>query len=78
MAGWRRTRWFVGADGLPPLADVVRCPHGRVGRQRTRTVVLSDARVWAPGRDPLQGPGAVPFVRIRVAAISAWWLGTGR
>jgi hypothetical protein len=42
----------------------------------TPILVLSNARVWAPGGDPLQGPSEVPFVRIRVAAISAWWLGT--
>jgi hypothetical protein len=43
----------------------------------TPILVLSKARVWAPGDDPLQGPSEVPFVRIRVAAINAWWLGTG-
>lgn len=42
----------------------------------TPILVLSNARVWAPGHDPLQGLGEVPFVRIRVAAINAWWLGT--
>jgi hypothetical protein len=42
----------------------------------TPILVLSNARVWGPGHDPLQGPIEVPFVRIRVAAISAWWLGT--
>jgi hypothetical protein len=44
----------------------------------TPILILSDARVWAPGRDPQQGPSEVPFVRIRVAAISAWWLETDR
>jgi hypothetical protein len=42
----------------------------------TPILVLRNARVWAPGHDALHGPSDVPFVRIRVAAISAWWLGT--
>jgi hypothetical protein len=42
----------------------------------TPILVLRDARVWGPGHDPAQEPPEVPFVRIRVAAISAWWLGT--
>jgi hypothetical protein len=42
----------------------------------TPVLILRDARVWAPGHDPVQEPAKVPFVRIRVAAISAWWLET--
>jgi hypothetical protein len=41
----------------------------------TPILILSNARVWAPGGDPPEGPSEVPFVRIRVAAINAWWLG---
>jgi hypothetical protein len=42
----------------------------------TPILILRDARVWGPGQDPVHEPSEVPFVRIRVAAISAWWLGT--
>ena len=38
----------------------------------TPILILRDARVWGPGPDA----DAVPFVRIPVAAISAWWLQT--
>jgi hypothetical protein len=39
----------------------------------TPILILRDARVWGPG------PAAetVPFIRIPVAAISAWWLESG-
>jgi hypothetical protein len=39
----------------------------------TPILVLSNARVWGPGHDPIE----VPFVRVRIGAISAWWLGPG-
>ena len=38
----------------------------------TPILILRDARVWGPGPDA----DAVTFVRIPVAAISAWWLET--
>jgi len=38
----------------------------------TPILILRDARVWGPGGDA----DTVPFVRIPVAAISAWWLET--
>lgn len=42
----------------------------------TPILILRDARVWGPGSNPPQDADEVPFIRIPVAAISAWWLGT--
>ena len=33
-------------------------------------LILRNARVWGPGPDA----DAVPFVRVPVTAVSAWWL----
>ncbi len=38
-------------------------------------LLLKNARVWAPGSTPMSAV-EVPFVRIPVAAVAAWWLGT--
>jgi hypothetical protein len=42
----------------------------------TPILILRDALVWGPGHDPEHGPSEVPFVRLPVRAICAWWLGT--
>lgn len=42
----------------------------------TPILILAGARVWAPGNDRSDEPSEVPFVRIPMSAISAWWLGT--
>ena len=42
----------------------------------TPILILRDARVWGPGHGPVHEPSEVPFVRLRVGAISAWWLGS--
>jgi hypothetical protein len=43
----------------------------------TPILILRDALVWGPGSNPLGAADQEPFVRIPVAAISAWWLGPG-
>lgn len=57
-----------------PNADELRREGDRLETLGT-VVLLRDARVWGPGFNPLQGPTEVPFVRIPVGSISAWWLG---
>src|SRR4051812_47342176 len=57
-------------DDTAEVADLEQEEH-HLG-ELTPILILKDARVWGPG------PAAetVPFVRIPVAAISAWWLET--
>src|SRR5919107_506428 len=58
------------------LSATFRETAATAGDEPTPILLLREARVWGPGYDPQHGSSEVPFVRIRVAAISAWWLGT--
>ena len=62
------------AEDTAEVADLEQEEH-HLG-ELTPILILRDARVWGPGYNPLEDPDEVPFVRIPVAAISAWWLGT--
>jgi hypothetical protein len=67
-----RLRAINMTDDTAEVADLAQ-EEDHLG-ELTPVLLLRDARVWGPG--PLQAPSEVQFVRIRVAAISAWWLGT--
>jgi hypothetical protein len=63
-----------GMSADDPAAEELHEEEERLGRLRA-ALVLRNARVWGPGYNPLHGPLDVPFVRIPVASIDAWWLG---
>jgi uncharacterized Ntn-hydrolase superfamily protein len=67
-----RLREINMTDDTAEVADLAQ-EEDHLG-ELTPVLLLGDARVWGPGQ--VQAPSEVPFVRIRVAAISAWWLGT--
>jgi hypothetical protein len=69
----KRLRELDAFEDSAEVADLER-EEGHLG-DLTPILVLSNARVWAPGPDSPQGPSEVPFVRIPVAAVGAWWLG---
>jgi hypothetical protein len=69
-----RLREINMTDDTAEVADLAQ-EENHLG-ELTPILLLREARVWGPGYDPQRGPSEVPFIRIRVAAISAWWLGT--
>jgi hypothetical protein len=67
-----RLRELDAIDDSAEVADLEQ-EENHLG-ELTPILILSNARIWGPGHSH-QEPSEVPFVRIRVAAISAWWLG---